>query len=398
MPPQPAATVRAPPPGQAPLVQAQLPSAAPQVAIPPTSVPQATIQRAPALQPVIQPLPVPAPGPQAMLPPAPASQPVIRPVLAPAPVIQPVSGPPSVIQQPVQPPTLLQQPLRAHLQPAVEGAPNQDPHPIASIYQVQQQPAARQGEQQPNQPEVGEEQAQPFPPLPPPLLVTPEQLDRFGYLKNHHSTWTPSNLLTEKDSLLQKIKRFSTSHESQNYKALLAELARLYLDLIGYMNALNSSSESDVLDSARRVIRESEARIDEIRAVIKNSMLILNRGNDFRQILPGPSSCDYNAEDKSRIRESEQFIRSKDESRKQRGQRRGKRGAYNPYGGRGNYRYSQPVGNAPGPNRPSGFGPGPQGGAPPGAGNPGSNVICFYCGQKGHVRMKCLKRLFDGVP
>ena len=301
------------------------------------------------------------------------------------------------MQQPVQPPALLQQPLRAHLQPTVPGGPNQDPYPLAPLYQVPQQPAAPQGEQPPNQPEVGEEQAQPFPPLPPPLLVMPEQLDRFGYLKRHHSTWSPPNLLTERDSLTQKIRRFSTAHESQNYKALLAELARLYLDLIGYMNSLNSSSECDVLDSARRVIRESEARIDEIRAVIKNSMLILNRGNDFRQILPGPSSCDYNAEDKSRIRESEQFIRSKDDSRKQRGQRRGKRGAYNPYGGRGTYRQSQPVGNMPGPNRPSGFGPGPQG-APSGGGNPGPNVICFYCQQRGHVRAKCLKRLFDGVP
>ena len=298
------------------------------------------------------------------------------------------------MMQPAQP-VVIQQPSLAL------GGPNQDPYPLAPPPQLVQRPIVPQGMQAPNQaPPEGEEQAAPFPPLPPPqqLLVLPEQLDRFGYLKNHHSTWTPGNLRTEKDSLLQKIRRFSTEHESQNYKTLLGELARLYLDLIGYVNALNSSSEANVVDSARRVIRESEARIDEIRAVIKNSMLILNRGNDFRQILPGPSSCDYNAEDKSRIRESEQFIRSKNESRKQRGARRTRKGGYNPYRSRESQRLGQPVGgNLPSVNRPNGYHTGPQG-APSGTGGQGPNVTCYYCNQRGHVRSKCLKRLFDGAP
>ena len=331
------------------------------------------------------------------------TQPTVIPPGAPRAASQAVAAIPVIQQNVIQPPATqpMVQPPSVIVPPVLA---NRDPHPNGPL--LVQQPVAQQpvvqGAPQPNQApqEANVEEAAPFPPIPPPqqLLVLPEQLDRFGYLKNHHSTWTASNLLTEKDSLLQKIRRFSTEHESQNYKSLLAELARLYLDLIGYVNALNSSSEANVVDSARRVIRESEARIDEIRAVIKNSMLILNRGNDFRQILPGPSSCDYNAEDKSRIRESEQFIRSKGEARKQRGAKRPKKGGFHPYRSRETYRPSAPVGgNMPGANRPPGFFTGPQG-PPSGSGGQGPNVTCFYCGKQGHVRSKCLKRIFDGVP
>ena len=71
------------------------------------------------------------------------------------------------------------------------------------------------------------------------------------------------------------------------------------------------------------VILDSKVKVDELRAIIKSSCLILEQGTDAKAILPGPLSCDYNSEDRSRVRKSKVWIRGGEleESSEDRGDR-----------------------------------------------------------------------------
>ena len=227
------------------------------------------------------------------------------------------------------------------------------------------------------------------------FLVEPARLRRHDYLSLHHSQWSQENIDTEQANILAKVRRYTTQHESSAYKQLLMELVRCYTLIIAHCNRLNSQP-CELEERARGVILDSEVKIDELRAVIKSSCLILERGTDAKAILPGPSSCDYNSEDRSRVRESELWIKRKEAGGKQRGPRRSRRG-FVPYGrGGGIFNSRQQYAVGAGSNSAPQYGPAPQQPGPPGGQGQTPPLICYYCGKAGHRRSQCLKRQFDG--
>ena len=183
------------------------------------------------------------------------------------------------------------------------------------------------------------------------------------------------------------------------------------------INRLNNSRPANLLENTREVLRDSEEQLDGIKQIIKQSLLLLERGKEIKSILPGPSSCDYTSEDRSRIKESETWAkRAKTESNsggggKMRGPRRSRRGNH-PYsrGGMQNSRFSAPFfpygqfTQLPGQQFPQQFqqprfaaaqGGLQQHGQQNGPNNP---PVCFYCGRAGHRRKECVKRMLDGAP
>ena len=101
----------------------------------------------------------------------------------------------------------------------------------------------------------------------------------------------------------------TTQFESGSYKNLLKEYSKLYLLLMQIINRLNNSRPANLLENTREVLRDSEEQLDGIKQIIKQSLLLLERGKEIKSILPGPSSCDYTSEDRSRIKESETWAK-----------------------------------------------------------------------------------------
>ena len=250
------------------------------------------------------------------------------------------------------------------------------------------------------------------------MLVPPEQLRRHSYLEKHHSTWTDADFRAEREALLARIQRMTTQHESAAYKSLLKEFVKFYLTLMKLVNRLNNARPSQLLEITREVLRESEEHLDSVRQQVKQSLLLLERGKEVKSILPGPSSCDYTTEDKSRIKESETWARrSKADAQgggKARGPRRSRRGAA-PYHRGGANRFPAPsfgrlvaqefarlngqqYGQQNGQQYGQQYGQqgGQQYGQQGGQQNGNNPPTCFYCGRVGHRRRECLKRIMDG--